>query len=344
MTTQRTSLPTHSHQRIELEARIVRRLQRMDYDLLVELDAATLRAESLGAQRAVASTEPEDAAQEAPSSPALTRRQVLTRLAMGGSVLATAGYVATRPEVPVEDADGGVRSEIARLQTILSLYEMMDRVGLDRLITTALAALGFSIAGLRLGAMAVRGAVEFIGGVIDRFEDAMPQILAGINAAEGFLQAIDRHLDELARLIGEVMQEAAPLTQAMDRFVQELLGYLPFGIGDRIRRTTQEMAAVIGLLPAGLGILRSGLFSPMRVWFSSEDGADLRAQLFTPTRAELLEPTRVLLDDLIQFADRWESEMAGPVEAALAQRAEVRSQIVAYQRRFDPPIQSIGQS
>jgi hypothetical protein len=263
---------------------------------------------------------------------------------VGGTVLATAGYVATRPGRPVEDTDGGVRSEVSRLQTILSLYEMMDRVGLDRLITTALAALGFSIAGLRLGAMAVRGAVEFIGGIIDRFEAAVPQILAGIDAAEGFLQAIDRHLGELERLIGEVMQEAAPLTQAVDRFVQELLGYLPFGMGDRIRRTTQEMAALIGLLPAGLGILRTGLFSPMRAWFPTEDGADLRAQLFTPARTELLEPTRVLLDDLIQFADRWESEMAGPVEAALAQRAEVRSQIVAYQQGIDPPGQRIGQS
>jgi hypothetical protein len=335
MTIQQTSLPTHPLQRIELEARIVRRLQRMDYDLLVELEAATQRAESISAQRAVASTEPEEAVVEISPSPALTRRQVLTRLAVGGTALATAGYVATRPQVPTENAGEDERIEIAGLRAILELYEMMDRVGLDRLITTALAALGFSIEGLRLGAIAVRGAVEFIAGVIERFEALAPQILAGIEAAEGFMNTIDRHIGELERLIGEVMQEAEPLTQAVDHFVQELLGYLPFGMGDRIRRTAQEMVALIGLLPAGLGTMRAGLFSPIRAWFPVEEGMDLRAQLFAPTRTELLEPARILLDDLIQFADRWESEMAGPVEAALAQRAEMRSQIVAYQQGID---------
>ncbi|MBX3000583.1 MAG: hypothetical protein KF893_18835 [Caldilineaceae bacterium] len=330
--------------RIELEAQIVRRLQRMDYDLLVELEAATQRAESISLQRVIAATKPEEANVDVAPPSALTRRQLLTRLAIGGSVLATAGYAATRLERPVEERDEGMRSEMAHLHTLLSLYEMMDRVGLDRLITTALAALGFSISGLRLGATAVRGAVEFITALINRFDAAVPQILAGIEVAEGFLQAIDRHLNELERLIGEVMQEAAPLTQAVDRFVQELLGYLPFGIGDRIRRTIQEMAALVGLLPAGLGALRSGLFSPIRAWFPAEEGADLRAQLFTPARAELLEPTRALLNDLIQFADRWDSEMAGPVEAALAQRAEVRSQIVAYQQQLDLPDQRISKS
>jgi hypothetical protein len=343
ITTQRTPQPAPPL-RIELEAQIVRRLQRMDYDLLVELEAATQRAESTSVQRTMTPTKPDEVAVDVTPSSALTRRQILTRLAVGGSVLATVGYVATRPERAAENTDEGVRGEMARLQTILSLYEMMDRVGLDRLMTTALAALGFSITGLRLGAVAIRGAVDFITAVIDRFEAAVPQILAGIDVAEGLLQTIDRHLSELERLIGEVMQETAPLTQAVDRFVQELLGYLPFGIGDRIRRTIQEMAALVGLLPVGLRTLRTGLFAPIRAWFPVEEDADLRAQLFTPARAELLEPTHALLNDLIQFADRWESEMAGPVEAAIAQRAEVRDQILAYHQQLHPSDQGVSQS
>lgn len=339
MTTQPISTPTQLAHRVEVEARIVRRLQRMDYSLLLELDAATQRAESAVAQQP-APTDPPKADGDAVSTPALTRRQMLTRLAVGGTALATAGYVGARFGKSAEEADA--QPEISHLRTILSLYEMMDEVGLDRLIATALTALGFAIDGLRLGATALRGAVDFIAGMLDRVEAAVPQILAGIEATESFVATIDRHIGELEQLIGEVLQEASPLTQAIDSFVQELLSYLPFGIGDRIRRTTQEMAALIGLLPAGVGSLRANLFAPMRAWFPAEDGADLRAQLFAPVRADLIEPTRTLLDDLVQFVDRWDSELAGPVQAALDQRAEVRNQIVAYQQGSDLPTQRIS--
>lgn len=337
MTVQQMPLPTQTH-RIEVEARIVRRLQRMDYDLLVELDAAIDRAESISAER-TASITPEQDPAEPPPPPVLTRRQILSRLALGGAALATAGYVATRP---APDAAEEPQDEVARLRTLLGLYEMMEQVGLDGLIGAALTALGLSMEGLRLGATALRGAVDFIAAVLDRVESVVPQIRAGIHAADGFLGTIDGHMDRLEQMIGDVMEEAAPLTQAVDGFVQELLSYLPFGMGERIRAVAQEMAALIGLLPAGVGALRSGLFAPMRAWFPSDDGADLGDQLFAPVRADLLDPTRALLDDLIGFTDRWDSELAGPVHAALAQRAEVRSQIVAYQEGTRLPEQRIG--
>jgi hypothetical protein len=269
----------------------------------------------------------------------VTRRQIITRLIAGGTVLAAAGYAFTRPGALAPDPDSAAEpasEEMATLQILLDLYEMMDRVGLDRLLLTALTAMGISVEGLRTGALALRAAVDFIAGVIDRFESIVPQILAGIEAAEGFLKTIDRHIDELERLIGDVLEEAAPLTQAVDRFVQKLLGYLPFGLGERIQQAAQEMAAVIGLLPMGVRVLREQLFSPIRAWFPTDDAADMRALLFAPTRSELLDPARTLLDDLISFADRWDEELSGPIREALAQREEVRTQIAQYRARSSP--------
>src|SRR5690606_23069645 len=102
----------------------------------------------------------------------------------------------------------------------------------------------------------------FIGGILDRFEAAVPHVLAGIKAVEDLVQTMERHVKRLGDLLGEVVDGAAPITDALDRFVKELLGYLPFGIGDRIQQVVQEMSDLIALLPAGVQLVSERLISP----------------------------------------------------------------------------------
>lgn len=323
--------------RIEIEARIVRRLQRIDDDLLQKLDLITQEAAELSQPQTVRpdlfveTKTPAATPLPDPKPTGLSRRQMLLRLTVGGTALATAGYLVTRPTAEEDDAT----VEPSALRLLLDLYEMMDRVGLDRLLASALVALGFSLEALKVGASALRSAVDFVAGALDRFEAAVPDILAGIQAVEALLDNVQGSMDRLETMLNTILDEAAPFTQAVDRFVDRVLDYLPFGIGDRIREAVEIMGSLIGFLPSALGVFRNQLLSPMRTWFPSDNADDMRAVLFTPARAELLDPVRRYLDDVIDFAERWDDELARPVQEALAQREEVRSQIAAYKQRFD---------
>lgn len=347
MTTQAIYQPTIPLHRIELEARIIRRLQQLDYDLLQQLDIATQQAAGLAQEQARVEPAGEalpagkDKATVAPATvapataaPALTRRQLFTRLAAGGAVLVAAGVAVNRPQAVGQESESNSAGEVmAGQQILLDLYETMDRIGLDRLILTALAAMGVSLNGLRLGATALRRTVDLIDGLVERFEAVVPTIVAGIEAVEGFLQTVDGHIADLERLIGNALEEAAPLTEAVDRFFQKLLSYLPFGIGERIQQAAQEMAAAVNLLPRGARLLRQQIVSPLRTWFPVDEAADMRAVLFAPARRDLLAPARTLLDDLVAFSARWEEELQTPIAEAVARRDEIRSQIAEYKAR-----------
>jgi hypothetical protein len=333
-------------QRIEIEARIVRRLQRLDLESLQQLDVTTKEAELANfGQRSEAvnsvADEVVDNGAVAPPTRGITRRQALLRVVVGGTALATAGYLATRPDTGITDRslddpeNWAERGQIAALQTLLTLYEMMDRVGLDRLIISAILAIGFSVEGLRGGATALRAGLDLISSLLDRFEAAAPRIIAGIQAAEEVVQTVNRQMQRLEELMGAVLQETAPFTETVDQFVQTLLGYLPFGIGDRIRNTIQGMGEVVGFLPATARLLGEQLLVPMRAWFPKEGDGDVRTALFTPTRTQVLDPARNMLDHVIHFAEQWNAELAHPLEEAVAQRHAVRLQIADYKREHN---------
>lgn len=326
--------------RIEIEARIVRRLQHLDDDLLRKLDQIAGEAEEISLRRSGAQvhTPPPSSTEPADARTHLSRRQLITRLALGGSALAAVGYLVTREPEPAPTESPAVG---AGLEILLSLYEMMDRVGLDRLVASALVVLGFSLNGLHTAATALRSALDFVAGMVDRFESAVPQILSGLQAVDEVLDTLQGYLDQFEALIDDVLEEAEPLTNAVDRFVENILSLLPFGMGERIQQALQIMGDMIGLLPLAIGTLGEGLLSPIRTWFPTGEAEDMRALLFTPIRSEILQPTAQLLDDLIAFTQRWDEELVQPVEESLAQREAIRTQIVAYKERigitFDAP-------
>ncbi len=335
-------------ERSGVEARIVGRLRHLDDDMLHKLDQIAEDAESISLRRA--GSQPHTSSptpMETPTPSArLSRRQVLTRLLLGGTAVAATGYLLTRdnaPDAPSEIARNllGNDEEKSALETLLSLYEIMDQVGLDGLVASALVLLGFSLDGIKGAATALRAAIGFVAGMIDRFESAVPQILSGIQAVDAIIETLQGYMAQLETIINDALAEAAPLTAAVDKFVDSLLALLPFGIGERIRAGLETMGAVVGLLPQAVQAVGDGLLSPMRTWFPTGDAEDMRALLFTPIRAEVLIPTAQLLDDLIAFAERWDDDLAQPVQASLAQRQEIRGQIAMYKERigvsFDVP-------
>jgi hypothetical protein len=179
----------------------------------------------------------------------------------------------------------------------------------------------------------LRGGINLITAMLDRFEAAAPKILAGIQAAEELIQMANRQMKQLEDLLGAVLQEAAPFTEAVDLFVQTILDYMPFGIGERIRRAVQAMGEVLGFLPATVRLVNEHLLSPLRIWFPQESEDGVRTALFEPTRTQVLAPARSLLNGVVHLAEQWEEEFAQPVEEAVAQHQAIRQQISDYKRQ-----------
>jgi len=98
-----------------------------------------------------------------------------------------------------------------------------------------------------------------------------------------------------------------------------------------VRDLINNLVALVGSVPNFIEGLNTNLIAPLRTdWFTDDDGKGLKGNLLEPTRRNLLQPANNLVTQLTKLADEWQ-KMVNPINAALAQRAEIRNQIAAVQ-------------
>lgn len=319
-------------EREELMERIAARLAELDEETLRELDVRT--EEALTGLPRIASP-----VVLTPLPEPISRRELLVGLVAGGAALAgssvAAGVWAGNRGVAVGKAAGKAEAlvEVARLRDLLNLYERLENVGLDDIVTAAMSAVGAALRGLEAGVKLLRDGIQLVDEVLARFEALAPLLRSGLRIVEGLVHAIAERLEALRALVSEILGRAEPLADGLGGLFSNLLDLLPLGVGERIRAVLTNIQELFGKLPGMIEAFQTWLFGPLRAdWFPEEEGTGIEFSLFGPIRSRLLQPLASFLDDVVRVLDRWESEMVGPVQTALDQRQAIRQEISQYRR------------
>ncbi len=320
------------NEREELIERIAVRLAELDDESLRELDVRT--EEAVTGVRRIASP-----VILTPLPEPISRRELLVGLVAGGAALAgsslAAGVWAGNRGVAVGRAAARAEAalEATRLRELLSLYEELEDVGLDAIVSAAMSAVGGALRGLSGGVELLRGGIQAVDQALTRFEELAPLIRSGLAEVEDIVRAIAQRLEALRARISDILGEAQPLAQGLGRVFSVVLDNLPFGIGDQIRDVVNQVQELLGRMQEMIAGFYTRLFQPLWAdWFPKEEDAGIEVSLFSPVRRQLLGPLDEFLGDVIQALDRWETEMVGPVQAALDQRQAIRQEISRYRR------------
>jgi hypothetical protein len=302
--------------------RINQRLQALDYQTLLKLDELT---EQVEADREMLAAE------------GMTRRRFLQgalvggvaglAVGAGGSLVAwETGTAAGRTAAELETA-----AEALKLKGLLALYENLEKIGLDAIVSTGVAAVGLLLEGLESGSLAIKAGLDTVEGLLLDFEEAFPTIRAGIEWTEGMVSAFADKLQALEDAIEGVLEKAQPITEALGSFFNFVLDLLPFGYGDRVRVTLDRIDDIVTSIPEAVEGINTKLLEPLRRdWFSEEEGRGLKASLIDPLVTKLLDPLEAFLGKLAEVVGSWEEKLAGPVQKALSERDVIREQIALY--------------
>jgi len=302
--------------------RITRRLQGFDDQILLRLDELT---EQIEADRTVLTRE------------GMTRRRFLQgallggvaglAVGAGGSVVAwETGTAAGRAAAELEAA-----AETLKLKGLLALYENLEKIGLDAIVSTGMAAVGLLLEGVETGSLAIKAGLDTVEGLLLDFEGTFPTIQAGIEWTEGVISAFAEKLQALEDAIEGVLQKAQPIPQALGSFFNFMLDLLPFGYGDRIRATLDRLGDIVTSIPEAVEGINTKLLEPLRrEWFSEEKGKGLKAGLIDPIVTGLLDPLETFLGKLAELVNSWEEKLAGPAQKAIREREAIREQIARY--------------
>ncbi len=301
---------------------INQRLQDLDYQTLLKLDELT---EQVEADREILAAEE------------MTRRRFLQGALVGGvaglAVGAGGGLVAweTGTAAGRMAAELEAAAEALKLKGLLALYENMEKIGLDAIVSTGVAAVGLLLKGVESGSLAIKAGLDTVEGLLLDFEGAFPTIRAGIEWAEGVVSAFADRLQALEDAIEGVLEKAQPITEALGSFFNFVLDLLPFGYGDRVRVILDRIDDIVTTIPEAVEGINAKLLEPLRRdWFSEEKGKGLRVGLIDPIVTGLLDPLEAFLGKLAELVGNWEEKLAGPAQKAIGERDAIREQIARY--------------
>jgi hypothetical protein len=271
----------------------------------------------------------------------LSRRQAVTALGVGAVAL-TATHLGVAYEAgqlakqAPEQAASDLAKEVEKLKGLVALYETLEKIGIDAIISGAMSVFKGFLDTLRGGVGLLRAGVSGAEGALNSFQNTFAAIRDGLKAAEDGVNNIAALLNNAEVFIGDATTPAKPLVEQVRQFFDDLLGKIPFGVGDNIRHAIDGIVGLVVAIPSGIAAVSSKLIQPLRTgWFSADSAKNIQGALLDPITQNVLEPLKKFLGDVDQTLAHWQGDVATPVQAALDQRDAVRKQIAQYKEQHN---------
>lgn len=282
-------------------------------------------------------------AQEPPSEAEqqhLSRRQFLRGSLAGGAVglavaAGTGAAVWKITDTELLAAQEAADAEIARLRGLVDLYEKLEKIGLDAILQTGMAAIALPLEAAEQGARALKGGLDLVEKALLSVEEALPTAQESLLWLEGRVSALADGIEKLEIALGQTLDRAAntPLGQAVKDFANLVLDNLPFGLGDKIRAVLDGLATVVTGVDDLLEGINTRLLEPLREkWFPAEEDGGMKETLVNPLVEHILDPLEAHLANLAVLADAWQQKLVAPASQALEERFRVREEIVRYKQ------------
>jgi hypothetical protein len=273
----------------------------------------------------------------------LSRRQFLRGGLAGGAaglaVAAGTGVAVYKiSDAEVQSALASADAEIARLQGLVSLYEDLEKAGLDSILRTGMAAVALPLEVVEGGARTLKSGLDLIEGALLSLEKALPTAQESILWLEGQVSALAAGIETLQTALGQVLERVGDthVVEALRDFVSMIFDNLPFGLGTKIRSALDGLVELVTSVDDLIEGVNTRLLEPLRTqWFSSEDGEGVRASLVDPLVEHVLDPLEAHLGSLAALVDAWQQKLMAPTQQALEQRAKARENIIKYKQAHE---------
>lgn len=180
-------------------------------------------------------------------------------------------------------------ADLALFGGLLILYHQLEALELDALVGDALEEGALLLADLLDRVPLLRDGVALAAGLLDRLEQSLPSIQDGLR----WLIDLTGELADALQAVEDAVEEAAepirPLAEKLAHFFQEILTWLPFGVGDRIVGGLEAMGRVLTRIPDLVRNLGPALLEPLEGWFDREPGqVTIKTSLIEPIRGQTL--------------------------------------------------------
>lgn len=246
------------------------------------------------------------------------------------------------------DAQGNATAEVQQLRAeldtanqqvsvlvgLLALYEQMDEVDVQGVwrvgvtaVTNSLSDLIDEIPWLQEGIAVGRQALQDV-------EAHIPLLQNGRYWLEDHRNKLRRYYEGVKSLLETAVAATGPFLEMLNAWFQDILKWLPFGLGTRASNIMQSLADLLGEIPYTLTGLDTNVAQPLAVWLDeNHGGATLQQALIEPLRTAVLTKAEEVAQKAQEVDEIYENQLVQKLETAVASQEIIRALIHEYRQQ-----------
>ncbi len=258
--------------------------------------------------------------------------------------LELANYRLTAQETAVHETDTAVpdlsaelaaaNQQVGVLAGLVALYDQLDDADLSAILEEGLESVSAVIADAVDDLPGLDEGLAWGHQALVELDEHIPLLKNGRSWLNEQTDKMNRYYTAVEALLETAVDQVGPFLQMFNEWVQKILKWLPFNLG---QRTSTIMDALTNLLletPPTLTGLTSNVAEPLDVWLGGPDTeVPLRQNLIKPMRERVLAQAGTAAAKTAQVKQIYEEEMVRRVGTAVAVRQQIQTLIQSYRQQ-----------
>lgn len=258
--------------------------------------------------------------------------------------LELAQYRLTAQETAVGETDTAVQTMSTELDAanqrmgvlagLVALYEQLDDADLSAVLEEGLESVSAVIAAAVDDLPGLSEGVAWGRQALTELDDHIPLLENGRSWLNDQTDKMQRYYTAVEALLETAVEQVGPFLQMFNEWVQKILKWLPFSLGQRTITITDALTSLLLETPPTLTGLHTNVAQPLDVWLGEQDmEAPLRQNLIKPMQEQVLAKADTVAAKTAQVEAVYEKEIVRRVETAVITRRQIHTLIRSYRQQ-----------
>ena len=148
------------------------------------------------------------------------------------------------------------------------------------------------------------------------------------------LNKVEEYYETVKGLLETAVEAAAPFLEMLNQWFQDILKWLPFGIGNQAAQVMQSLTDLLAETPHTLSGLDTNIAQPLDVWLVGEgEKTPLQHGVIEPLRTNVMQKANEVIAQAQQVQTTYQARLAEPGQTAVDNQRVVRDLIVQYRQQ-----------
>lgn len=223
--------------------------------------------------------------------------------------------------------------QVGILGGLVALYEQLEGVDLGTVASNGIASVNGVLDELFQNVPSVEEGLLAGQQALSEFEAQVPLVDNGRRWLEGQIEIVNGYYAAVEEALSDAVEIVGSFLQMLNQWFQDVLKWLPFGIGDKAARIMDAMTNLLGETPNTISGVRTNVVQPLNAWFQIEENeTHLTRRLIKPVRDGALNRAAAAMSQTHSVKNVYDTQLAQPLQTSLEQRNAIKQLIAAYRQ------------